>query len=445
MGTPTHPVRHALDSRRGPRRREVLAGIALGLVSLLRPRGLQGRARADVRTATPPPRYWVHVVVTGGLDAVWTTDPRTLADVKPGVDVPYRPDQILTAGDLRLGPLLQPLLPVADRLTIVNGFLVRTANHYTGIEQCARLRTRTTMRTPAAFDIIGAHRDSQALASATLNASLRQAHTAGFFGTSAKGDFGGGASVLAEIDSLDPEARHELARVLGDRARSLQRRGSPTPARAVAIDNMQQVAAFLERTAELPAFAQQPWLEGAFQQQDDELGFVADLQRAVWLIEHDLAATLTVFSGNFSWDSHYRNSLAQSNVTPVFAAALERFFHALSTRSNRYGTLASQTGVILTTEIGRMPYLNVFKGKDHFPQIPAIVAGPGFVAGRQFGGTGDELQALPTSTRTGSVVASGERLVLEDLGYTVLRRAHIDPDLYGFPGRELRFLAKDSL
>jgi uncharacterized protein (DUF1501 family) len=442
---PSHQARHARDGRRGPRRRELLVGLAAGLVSLLRPRGVRGQARAEVRTATPPPRYWIHVVMTGGLDAVWTTDPKTLADVKAGVDVPYRPDQILTAGDLRLGPLFEPLLPVANRLTIVNGVLVRTANHYTGIEQCARLRTMTTMRTPAAFDIIGAHRDSQALASVTLNASLRQAHTAGFFGTSAEGDFGGGASVLAEIDSLDAEARHELARVLGDRARALQRLGSPTPARAVAIDNMQQVAAFLARTAELPAFELTPWLEGPFKGQDDVGGFVSDLQRAVWLIEHDLAATLTVFAGNFFWDSHYRNSISQSAITPVFAAALERFFHALSSRSNRHGALDSQTGVILTTELGRMPYLNAFNGKDHFPQSPVIVAAPGLVAGRQFGGTGKEMEALPISTRTGRVVTSGERLVLDDLGHTVLRRAGIDPARYGFPGRELAFLAKDAL
>src|SRR5262245_43492526 len=156
-----HRARLSLAGRGAMSRRDLLTGAAVGLALLWRPRGFSARAAADVKTAPPPPRYWLHIVLTGGPDAIWTADPKTRADVKQGVDVPFEPHAITSAGEISFGPLFAPLAGVADRLAIVNGVLVRTANHYTGIEQAARLRTRTTMRTPAAFDIVGAHRDSQ--------------------------------------------------------------------------------------------------------------------------------------------------------------------------------------------------------------------------------------------------------------------------------------------
>lgn len=426
----------------GLRRRDVVAGMALGIAALLRPRGFRGDARAEAIGAGAPPRYWVHIIATGGIDTVYTTDPRARSDVAPGVDVPYPADKIVTAGNLTLGPHFAALAPLADRLTVVNGVLVRTANHYTGLEQSARMRTKTTMRTPGVFELIGAHRDSQALASVTLNATLRQAHTAGFFGSSARGDFGGGAGVLELLDRLDPERKRDLASALHRRLRSLERRGAPSPAQAVQIDNMNQVRELLRRTAEIAPVQVTPWLDGKLAAADKELELSPDLQRALWFLEHDLTATITIFLGNMLWDTHAGNAKVQAAANPLLAALLARFFAELAARSNRHGRLADRTAVMVTSEIGRFPYINDFGGKDHFPQISVLLSGPSFPGGSRFGATGKEMEALPVDARTGRAAHSGDRLILDDVARAMLRAANLRPDAYAVPGRDLRFLSR---
>lgn len=418
----------------------MLAGLALGAVALLRPRGFQGTARAELANRSAP-RYWLNVVPQGGIDAVWTTDPKTAREVKAGVDVPYRPNEIVDVGRVRLGPHFKQLAPLASAFSIVNGVLVRTANHHTGIEQTTRLRTHTTMRTPAVFEIIGAHRDSQPLAHVCVNSPLRQAHTSSFFGSaSAEGDFGGGPDVLQLIGELEPTQLRELATILDGRVRSLKRQGPLSEQQARVADNINQVRAFFERVADVPKFESPTALTLDPKSDEGQIGPVLD--RALWLIENDLAAAVTVFLGKVgAWDSHVFNEKKQSELNPRFAASLSGLFQSLETRTNRHGKLSDQTGIVIGSEIGRFPYVNANKGKDHYPQVPVIVAGPPFVVGAQFGRTGKELESRPVASADGRQVGSGDRVVLDDIGHTVLRLAGLNPKTYAVPGRYLQFLA----
>ena len=92
------------------------------------------------------------------------------------------------------------------------------------------------------------------------------------------------------------------------------------------------------------------------------------------------------------------------------------------------------------SEIGRFPRLNAGRGKDHFPQAPYLFMGPWFATGRTFGGTDRQMVAQPISLATGAVERGGARLVLDDLGTTLLRLDGADPELSGHAGRHLRFL-----
>src|SRR5262245_8850079 len=98
-----------------------------GLTSL----GL-GCAKREAKRRASRPRYVVTILLSGGMDSIWTTDPRERSEIEDGVDLPYPPAAIVEAGALRLGPHLAPLAPVARRLNVLNGVQVATANHNWG-------------------------------------------------------------------------------------------------------------------------------------------------------------------------------------------------------------------------------------------------------------------------------------------------------------------------
>lgn len=417
------------------KRRDFLAAVAGGVAGALCARFVRGTALADTAPTRPPPRYWILMVPPGGVDPIWTTDPKTRRSVATGVDVPYEPRQIVEAGGLRFGPHFAALAPRADRLGVLNGVLVKAANHYTGVEQLVRLRTSTTLRTPAAFDVIGAHRDgSQALAHVVLNSPLRQGLTTGFVGTGLKGEFGGDVDTFEVIDQLTAEDLGELTRILDRQIRTVQRRGDLTDKQRKVVDAMGQSRALFERLTTAPGFA-------GYKAQPELAAMRPEpLIRAMWLLEQDLATTVTVFLGGWAWDTHYNNTRRQSEANPKLVASVLAVLDALAARKNRHGTLADQTAVLVASEIGRFPYLNLGKGKDHFPQIPVMFSGPAFVSGRAFGVTGREMEALPISFDRGTPQPTGSRMLLDDFGATVLRVAGIEPEKYGLSGHELRFL-----
>lgn len=410
------------------RRRELLGGMAASVAAALCLRATRGSVRAQSGRAAAP-RYWILIVPVGGIDAVWTTDPRTRREVKAGVDLPYPATQIVDAGDIRFGPHFSALAARAERLAVVNGVLVKAANHYTGVEQVVRLRTGTTMRTPAVFDVIGAHRDSQALAHVVLNAPLRQGRTSVSLGTAVDGDFGGDTDVLDLVDQLAPEELRELAALTGEQIQSFKRRGAGSDREQRMLDALGQARALFERAAELPRFSVGSGGRAG-----------PDLARTLWLLENDLAACVTMFTDGFAWDTHYDNTARQSRLNPGLATTLVGLLDELGTRSNRHGKLADQTAVIVASEIGRFPYLNRAQGKDHLPQIPVMLSGNWFACGRTFGATGPELDARPVSLDRGIADDRGARMLLDDVGYTALRIAGLHPESFAVSARELRFV-----
>jgi len=165
------------------------------------------------------PRYWLCIIPTGGIDAIYATDPRTRDEVASGVDVPYKPEEIVEASGMRLGPLFRGLSAWVPKLTIVNGVAVNTANHHTGLLQLTRLRTATTRWTPSAFEIIGAHRDGQALGYMSIGAQYATAYTPSMFGEPSEGAYGPAQTSLFKLlDQLSPEELELAGRVAAEHA-----------------------------------------------------------------------------------------------------------------------------------------------------------------------------------------------------------------------------------
>jgi hypothetical protein len=374
------------------------------------------------------------------MDAVYTTDPRTKGEVAAGIDVPYAASEIVETKAARLGPLFRGLAPWMSRLAIVNGVQVNTANHHTGLLQAARLRMNTARWTPSALEIIGAHRDGQAVGYLSLNAPLATAYTPSYFGEPFPGNYGPAAtSLFSLVDRASPEELETVHRVMSEHAASMTRSGRRSERDQAARSAAEQSAAFFRGAATTPKFHAESWLPQAMEGFDGQANLSGPLQRALWTFEHDLVATATVYSG-LVWDSHTRNAQIQGAATPYLVALLDRLFTELGTRRNAHGTLADQTAVMVISDLGRFPYLNQAQGKDHFPQTSALFFGPSFHAG-QFGATGKQLETLPVSLTTGHEGANAHQVALDDIGTTALLLAGIDPEPHGFTGRRLEFLA----
>ena len=199
---------------------------------------------------------------------------------------------------------------------------------------------------------------------------------------------------------------------------------------------MQQAQAFFKRLSTSPRFSPKSW--------GKESGPVAkaaeDFQRTLWLLENDL--TRSVFLKlQFDWDSHYRNADKQTGANASLTFLLNHFLTALHERSNAHGTLASQTVLIVGSELGRFPVINGNLGKDHFPESQFMLFGPGINVGQAFAPTGRRMEGLKVSAKTGLVAeVDADHLLLDDLGTTLLHMAGVNPELYGYAGRRLRFL-----
>ncbi len=395
----------------------------LGLASCL----MAGAPRLAL-AAPRGPRYFVIIMLRGGVDAVYTADPKVRAEVDSRVDVPYEPSSIVETGGVPLGPHFEALKPWGERLGVLRGVQVRTANHESGAQQMLRLRTSVNTQMPALLDLIGMTRDSQPLASVTMGSLGAHEHSVAGFSAPT---YGSDNTLLDRLDATAPADLELLARIYSGHQEQVER-WAPSLQRDRTVEHLTQVRDLFDRLPSVAPFRPETWSESGRRKL---LG--ADLQRVLWLLENDLTRGVYMKTG-LGWDTHYRNASGQASGNRDFASAFAKFLEALHTRRNEHGTLAEQTVVLAASELGRFPVLNGVQGKDHFPETFFLLAGA--AAKGVFGETGQLMEGLPVSLRTGRAESGGTRLVLDDVGSTMLRWAGLEPSVYGYRGRALRFL-----
>jgi uncharacterized protein (DUF1501 family) len=402
-------------------RREALRLGVAGLASLGlggcrgRAPDLERRGASPQRRGVTRPRYIVTILLTGGMDAIWTTDPRERAEIEPDVDLKYPASAIVEAGALRLGPHLAALAPVAARLSVVNGVQVATVSHNWGWLQFDRLRTGIDERMPVIGSLLGETRDGQPFSVVHLPHD---------------------EVTFRRVERVSPADRHAMAAALGRQRRQL----SAAQADGPTGHSLGAAAALVERMATASPFVVEPWLAAG---KPPSTNLQQILQRALWAIEHDLVACCQLSVDRYlqPWDSHWDNDQIQTAISGESFTLIARFLGQLGERRNAHGLLADQTLVVIGSELGRYPRLNTVLGKDHWPEVPFLFWGAGVVHQQTFGRTGTHLQAVPVSLRTGRDVATGgELLTLDDIGTTLLHLAGVDPEPRGYVGRRLDFL-----
>ncbi len=371
------------------------------------------------------------MLLSGGHDTAYTTDPKLPDEVAAGVDLPPE-DALVAVGKLRFGPHFRPLASRAEMISFLNGVQVGTANHETGLMQYLRLKTNGSERMPSFLDIVANKRDGQPAGVIYLNVSHRDLHSPHYLGSADRFYFGSG-DVFEWAAQEDHDRVATAARVLRKRARELS---GFSGASAMARDHLDEAAALLERLPSATPLS----IDVPDQNYTSAMIGVA-FQRAHWLMENDLCAGIFLDLGNLGWDTHINNRPKQESITEDFMRHLVAFLTKIESTKNEHGRLLDNTVMIAGSELGRFPKINDMLGKDHFPQTGFMFLGPWVAGGSSFGETGEMMEGLPVSSLTGRCDGASRRVpVLDDVGTTLLHLAGLDPTRYGYTGQVLKCL-----
>jgi hypothetical protein len=391
-------------------------------------------------THAAKPRALVLIVMRGGIDAVLSTSPKRATEVDASVDIPYGDGDIFERGGSRFGPHLAPLAEHLGAFAIVNNVQVATVRHETGEPQLTRLRIAANTATPTLADVIGWYRQGPPLGAVQLGGRLWYQPSSGMLDcTAARTNSGDAKDLCDTLLAMPPAELEASAEALDKLARSSD---NALETRRHATD----VAALMRKLGTTPALAIEKWAE---ETNPDERLFMGapqvrwlerDFQRALWMIEHELVACINISCRELEWDSHVNNLDWQTKMNRTFFPLVARFMAELGRRSNRHGTLADQTMVVMGSELGRHPTINDHKGKDHFPETPMFFAGPNIKRGAVYGATGRRMEGLPIDPETGRADKRGFVPTLDDIGASVVRGFGIDPIAHGYTGRHLPFL-----
>jgi hypothetical protein len=409
------------------------AGTALVASARLR-KVVERSAHATTVPAATRPRFYMQIIPSGGMDAVYTVDPKTSREVLDGIDVAFPAADLIDSGPIRLAPTMRPLAKWASRFAVVNAFRQNSANHQSGIAHVTRCKSDTTTAMPTLCDILGARRHDEALGAMSINADFSTAYSDRYLGDPSNFFYGSDPGLFQHLDTAEPDDLRAVARALDREAASFGGHRLSAQERNTA-DNLRACSTLFGRAAGAPRFQPETWDHKV------EKRFFAGqhLQRAVWLFENRLARCVTVCVGRLNFDTHETNS-DQLDMTGYLATQLDRLFALLDARQVDGRPLSEQTVVFIGSEIGRFPRLNGALGKDHFPQAPYLFYGAPFKGGVVHGATDREMIAQPVDLATGRPHKGGHLLQIDDLGTTLLRLDGADPLLYGYTGQPLRFL-----
>lgn len=154
---------------------------------------------------------------------------------------------------------------------------------------------------------------------------------------------------------------------------------------------------------------------------------VAECQLAARLLGVGLSRCVSITTGDF--DSHAMNHVYQQLNFEALFTGLTALMDALSgTEGTSGGTLADETVVVVLSEMGRTPRLNLDDGKDHWPYTSALLIGAGLEGDRVVGGFDDLFYGQRLDPDTCEVDASrGIDVGTATLGATLLALGDVDP------------------
>jgi Protein of unknown function (DUF1501) len=392
----------------------MLASAAMLCASSARATGLDSPAIAGSGTARP--RRLVQILLKGGSDVLYSMNPKEAREVESGIGPTYGPNELLWDGTRRFAPAWGPLRKYFHRMRVINGINVGTVAHAVGLAQVEHLRQDfLTPRSETALGQLGAlleptspihslHLDLRA-----KQASPEHAHIL----TDAPG-----GTLLAELHRI---ANNDALADMALDGLTRQNAGVTAKASARALEHL---LVRMQRTplpkAEVLKSDTERWPSWFLSEQAAryEALWAMQFEWALFALQHELAPTvyLTLYP---QWDSHNENSSIQQAHQEHFALRFAHFLDRLRSNHDSAGvSLLDQTGILLMSgELGRFPYLNSQRGKDHFPEISVMLMGPGIAPGTT-GESDRELASRSLSPANGRVFG-GRAIDINDVGRTL--------------------------
>jgi hypothetical protein len=422
-------------------RRELLLG-ALAAGGALALGGRRARA-APIPTR---PRALIQVFLSGGIDAIYTTDPKRRSEIEPKVDAAYVDADIVERPLHRVGPFFKPLGGLIDRFAILNGVECSTVAHPVGQRLVRQMRRTHVPGAPSLCSLVGALQKERRPMD-----EIRVGDTKMGNGVFSEQMLGPAPRSLAWQLNENPRLFQRLWTLSRDgvRARVVKealRAHAGDHAGATERSALEATTALLEAMpAEPPPTGTSPAIfidgEPTFVSAEEWQPAWDSVPTMAWLLRHRLATTLFV-DINLPWDTHFLNTRKQKDCCAAFVPYLRRLLTALDETLTPEGLpLSSEVAVLISSELGRFPFTNPYSGKDHLPELPVMIAGPGVRPG-QYGETTNRMLATPIARTSGRPGGKGAAIpALEAIGASVLSWfGERDPLRLGYLAEPLDFL-----
>ena len=364
-------------------------------------------------------RNVIYLYMTGGMSHLDTFDP------KDNKDVMGTTETIGTKVDgIRLSNNLPLLARQADKLAIVRSVASTQGAHEQGRYY---MRTSYTLRSSIRHPSMGAwlqkfqDRGNPSLPGSVMIGNDSRHPGAGFFEAkfaplmiNAPEDGLGNSHMNAAFASEDDFNKHlELSRQLD---RKFADTYNLKKVRAYA--DMYDDAVKMMKSEELVAFKldEEP---AALRKQYGKDRFGQGCLLARRLVEHGVRFVEVTF-GN--WDTHNANFTKVPELCDELDGALSALLADLEAR----GMLAD-TMVVLATEFGRTPEINVNDGRDHHPKaFSCVLAGGGIKGGQVYGASDERGFAVTEKAVTipdfNATIAYGLGLPLDQVIYSPTKR-----------------------
>ena len=154
--------------------------------------------------------------------------------------------------------------------------------------------------------------------------------------------------------------------------------------------------------------------------------FLGRARTAIDALANGLCRCATIDTG-FVWDTHIDNADQATQFQSLFAS-LEQIVALLDATTGPSGaSLASDTVLVVLSEMARTPIYNGTGGRDHWPFTSMMLLGPGLTTNRQVGGYDDGYLGIGIDPVTGETDASRAGISTNDLVATLLALGDVDP------------------
>ncbi|MFT5681245.1 MAG: hypothetical protein ACI8RZ_002151 [Myxococcota bacterium] len=157
--------------------------------------------------------------------------------------------------------------------------------------------------------------------------------------------------------------------------------------------------------------------------------FYSNIRLGVSALSMGISRCITLaFATASDWDTHVENDEHQSELFEgLFSGLIDLMDLLNNTTGTTMPTMADETVVVVLSEMGRTPRLNLDLGKDHWPYTSALLLGPGINSGRVIGGFDDYYYGHLINPATGEQSATGVEASSASLGAALLQLGSVDP------------------